>query len=528
MEISLIILSFLIIITFMYLKMRLELHMMQLNSYRNGRYLKWLSNHILDKKRVIELVFLIILLLLTFLHFYTINYFIFCYIAFYSFLSFQYLKINYKKKLVLTSRALRLLCSSVILFLFFPVLNFLNLILFINFYIITSLVLNFSWFIICLANILIKPVEEIINKWYFNDAKRIISKMPDLIIIGITGSYGKTSTKHFLYRILSEKYNVLMTPGSYNTTMGVIRTIREELKPTHEVFIVEMGAKQPGDIQEICDLVKPKIGIITAIGEQHLDSFKTIERVQNTKFELVDSLPIDGLAVLNADYEYIAKKKINNTQIKYYSINDLGFQYSVNNIIYTNKVSKFTIIKDSIPIINLETKLAGNYNISNLLSAYIVSIYLGVKDESISYAIKKIKPVQHRLEIKVTNNNITIIDDAFNSNPLGAKMALDVLGQMKGDRKIIITPGMIELADKHYYYNQIFGEQIAEVCNYVILVGRKITMPIQNGLKNKNFPSDHVYIGNNFKEATIFLKSILRPFDVVLYENDLPDTYEQN
>ena len=133
-------------------------------------------------------------------------------------------------------------------------------------------------------------------------------------MIGITGSYGKTSTKHYLNRILSEQFEVCMTPGSFNTTMGVIRTIREYLKPYDTVFICEMGAKQPGDIKEICDLVHPSVGIITAVGEQHLESFKTIENVQRTKFELIDSLPADGLAIVNDDFEWVANRKVSDVE----------------------------------------------------------------------------------------------------------------------------------------------------------------------------------------------------------------------
>ena len=137
---------------------------------------------------------------------------------------------------------------------------------------------------------------------YINDAKQMLAQMPDLKIIGITGSYGKTSTKHYLNRILSEQFDVLMTPGSFNTPMGVVRTVREMMKPYYYVFIVEMGAKQLGDIKEICDIVHPEIGIVTAVGEQHLESFKSIENVQRTKFELVEALPENGFAVLNDDF----------------------------------------------------------------------------------------------------------------------------------------------------------------------------------------------------------------------------------
>ena len=165
---------------------------------------------------------------------------------------------------------------------------------------------------VCGSVLLPKPGKSI-NNSYVNDARRIIGEMPSLKVVGITGSYGKTSTKHYLNRILSEQFNVVMTPGSFNTPMGVTRTIREMLKPYTEIFICEMGAKQRGDIKEICDIVHPQYGIITAVGEQHMESFKSIENVQRTKFELADALPADGFCVVNDDFPYVANREVDNT-----------------------------------------------------------------------------------------------------------------------------------------------------------------------------------------------------------------------
>ena len=137
------------------------------------------------------------------------------------------------------------------------------------------------------------------NRWYINDAKKIIKNCPDLLVIGITGSFGKTSVKYFLDELLSVKYNVLKTPGNFNTTLGVVKTIRSSLRATHDIFLCEMGAKNIGDIKEICDIVHPKMGIITSVGEMHLESFKSIENVRKTKFELADSLPENGKIFLN-------------------------------------------------------------------------------------------------------------------------------------------------------------------------------------------------------------------------------------
>ncbi|MDE6126453.1 MAG: hypothetical protein K2G30_05805, partial [Muribaculaceae bacterium] len=226
------------------------------------------------------------------------------------------------------------------------------------------------------ANALLRPVEKSINKKYYDEAASILASMPSLKVVGITGSYGKTSTKHYLTRILQEQFAVTMTPGSFNTTMGVIRTIREHLRPYDEVFVCEMGAKQSGDIKEICDLVHPSVGIVTAVGEQHLESFKTIENVQRTKFELVDSLPADGLAVVNDDFPYAASRKVGNVECLRYAVgNTANADYSAADIEYSAAGTSFSVAGPGLDEpLRLQTKLVGECNISNLMAAVIVAL----------------------------------------------------------------------------------------------------------------------------------------------------------
>ena len=150
------------------------------------------------------------------------------------------------------------------------------------------------------ANLMVLPVEKTVQRWYLNDAACILAKRDDLIRIGITGSYGKTSCKFILGTILSEKYNVLVPPSSYNTPMGLTRVIREQLKRSHEVLLAEMGARHVGDIRELCDLAHPKYGLITSVGPQHLETFGSIENVAKTKYELIENLPQDGCAFFPA------------------------------------------------------------------------------------------------------------------------------------------------------------------------------------------------------------------------------------
>jgi len=384
-------------------------------------------------------------------------------------------------------------------------------------------------YVILAANWLLNPVENRITRKYYLDAKSRLESMPGLKIIGVTGSYGKTTTKHYLQRILSEQYETLMTPGSFNTTLGVVRTIREYLKPYHEVFIVEMGAKQRGDIKEICDLVHPWGGIVTAVGPQHLESFKTIENVRDTKFELVDSLPSDGLAVVNDDFPMIEGREVNGKKVLRYvvkNISDTAADYRATDIVYSPSGTHFTVECPDGARLPLSTRLVGECNISNILAAVAMARALGVSDDKITYAVERIEQVEHRLSIKRIPGGLTIIDDAFNSNPVGSAMALDVLAAMKPGKRILITPGMIELGDEQYELNKRFGEKAASCCDIAIVVGHYNREAICKGLDLGHMPVEAIRQVDTFTQAQEVLRAIASPGDTVLYENDLPDTFK--
>lgn len=437
---------------------------------------------------------------------------------------------KYKKPLVMTMRARRIYITAIFIA---AIISAVAMMLFGGntlFVLAESLLACYcaSHILILGANWLLTPIENKITKGYWNDAARILASMPDLKIVGVTGSYGKTTTKHYLYRILSEQYETLMTPGSYNTTMGVVRTVREYLKPYHEVFIVEMGAKQVGDIKEICDLVYPWGGIVTAVGPQHLESFKTIENVQSTKFELVDSLPASGLAVVNNDFEKIADSPVDNVRcIRYAVKNTAGADYVATDIKYAPTGTHFTVLRvaDGAKL-KLFTHLVGECNISNLLAAVSMAQALGVPDERIAYAVEKIEQVEHRLSIKRVPGGLTIIDDAFNSNPVGSAMALDVLAAMTTGRRFLITPGMIELGEEQYERNRVLGQKAASCCDIAIVVGHYNRDAILAGLAEGGMADDAVRPVESFAQAQALLTSMAGPGDTVLYENDLPDTFK--
>lgn len=385
----------------------------------------------------------------------------------------------------------------------------------------------FSWAIAIAAVFLLKPVEKAINDRYRNEAISILESMPDLKIIGITGSYGKTSTKHYLHRILSERFDVLMTPGSYNTPMGVIRTIREMMKPYNEVFICEMGAKQVGDIKEICDMVHPQIGIVTAVGPMHLESFKSIQNVQKTKFELIDALPADGFGVINNDFEYCANRKVGNVKVARYGVATTdGCEYVAKDVKYSAEGSTFALEGSDGTRIELRTRLVGECNISNLVAAVIVALHLGMSHNEIRRAVESIEQVEHRLNVKRTPGGVTIIDDAFNSNPAGSKMAVDVLSQFKDGKRIIVTPGMIELGSEQTHLNQELGRHIGKNVDIAVVVGSYNRDALVSGILSTNFNKQNLHIVDSFADSQVLLGKILKSGDVVLYENDLPDSFK--
>lgn len=509
---------------------RRQLMMLQQNSYRNDRYSRWLSTS-QDSTSAMRLVSGAVLLasLSTLTPAIWISAGLICAVSLTN--TIILVRKKYKKPLVMTRRASRILLTMLLLAaiptvicLFVCQAQGASLIFVVD---IILAAFCFSQSFALVANWLLKPVEANINRKYYQDAERILRGMPDLKIIGVTGSYGKTSTKHYLNRILSEKYDVMMTPGSFNTTMGVIRTVREYLKPYNEVFIVEMGAKQPGDIKEICDLVHPEIGIVTAVGEQHLESFKTIENVQRTKFELIDSLPTDGLAVVNNDFPFVANRKVDNVKCIRYAVSECGpAEYIAEDIRYSAHGTSFTVVTPTGEKFGFSTHLVGECNVSNLLAAIIVALRLEVPIEKIRYAVNDIQQVEHRLNMKRTPGGVTIIDDAFNSNPTGSKMALDVLKMMTGGRRIIVTPGMIELGERQEELNAKFGEYIAGAADIAIIVGHYNREAIISGIKSIDTTSLDVHAVNSFSEAQQLLATTLKPGDTILYENDLPDTFK--
>ncbi len=503
-----------------------DLMMLQQNSYRNERYLRWYSQA--KESTATGRLFCMVAFFLMVLGRVPAVLTYPAVIIILMWQTFSLARNKYKKPLVRTKRVNRIFLVMWLLTAIIAVLPG----IFFGLKVSAAVLVGLLWvspLILLASNVILAPVEKHINRKFYNEAAAILASMPSLKVIGITGSYGKTSTKHYLHRILSEHFSTTMTPGSFNTTLGVIRTIREHLRPYDEVFIVEMGAKQPGDIKEIAELVHPRAAIITAVGEQHLETFKTIGNVQKTKFELVDALPADGFAVLNNDFPYVANRKVGNVEALRYAVSHPAkADFRATDIRYSSHGTTFRIEGKSLAEpLELQTALVGECNVSNLVGAVIVALRLGVPADKIRYAVSQIEQVEHRLSIRRIPGGMTIIDDAFNSNPEGSRMAMEVLGMMKDEgKRIVITPGMIELGERQREANRQFGEYIAANADVAIIVGEYNRDAILEGISRKKMPGDNVYATDTFAEAQALLLRIGRPGDIVLYENDLPDTFK--
>ena len=492
-----------------------QLQMLQQNSYFPSRYYKWLKSNL-----PFESVFLFFLSsLYIFLKMYLLLMIFSIFVLIFRFNGAVNTQKKSIKKLVFTGRIKRLFSIAII---FSALLIALFVLLKLKVIAIISLIFSLVTPILTFTIWLIaNPIEKAFSRWYINDAKRILKEHTGLKVIGVTGSYGKTTTKFILNRILSEGFNVVCTPQSFNTPMGVVRTIREGLKNQTEIFICEMGAKNIGDIKEICDIVKPDYGMITSVGPQHLETFKTLQNVFNTKFELANAVKDkNGKVFVNSDSEEI-KKRLKGDYITY---GTKDARYIATNITYGKDGSEFTVNLGGQDV-ELTSKLLGLHSIINITGAAAIAFELGVKIEDIKYAVASLKPTEHRLEMKSSLNGSILIDDAYNANPEGSLEAVRVLGSFDGMKKVIITPGLIELGDKEYECNKRLGLEAAKFCDIIILVGENRSKPLADGVKDTQFDQNNLFVAKSFFEAMDIYSQFADSNTVLLIENDLPDNY---
>lgn len=525
------VISLIAILIFIVCDLKKSFHMLQQNWYNDGnRYLKWIDNNSKFIFLWLDSIYIILFLIGLYINnnilsvIITIYYILISYI-----LVKRQKKEQVKKPLVFTARIKRM-CVTISIFYLIPITyillnydaNFLPI-----YYLILGTLVYFNYHVVYLANIVNKPVEKLVYLSFKRKAMKKLKTLNNMEVVAVTGSYGKTSTKNIISDILNVRYIAYPTPKNFNTNYGLIRTVNEYLDKYNDYFIAELGAFRQKEIKSRCKIVKPKYGVLTKIGTAHLDTFGSQENTTKAKFELIEYLPKDGVGFLNIDDELQVNYKLkNDVKIVWYGLSDKADIYATN-IKYSSRGMSFKVhFKDTKEEFEVSTILLGEANVYNILAGIAVSRELGLNISQIQQGVLKIKPIEHRLEMK-PNGNITYIDDAYNSNPIGSKMALDVLKLMPG-KKVVITPGMIEMGDKQYEVNYNFGKFIADSVDLAILVGKEQTKPIQDGIKEAKFDKENLVVVNDVKEAISIAQNYFKNEQVyILLENDLPDLFNE-
>lgn len=525
-----------IYLIYIFYKSRTSLYMLQQNLYNeNDRYLRWINRSIDRCFNILDFLPLLLSIFIFLSHESFIMELVFWTIV------LIYIKGIYdeyeknsdnqnKIKFNVTSRIKRLYFTD---FLIIGILIFLLVISNFNgiYLVLLTLILALLYHFIYIVNIINKPIEKLVYLYYFNKAKTKLNSMTRLNVVGITGSYGKTSSKNILSHILEAKYITRPTPRNLNTPYGLMITINNYLDKFDEILVAEMGAYVNGEIKNMCDFVHPKYGILTVIGEAHLETFKTRENICRAKFELIENLQSDGACVLNRDdpyqINYVNTELKNKVKIIWIGIDNIDADFNATNIKSDKYGMNFDLLYKTSKY-HIETKLLGVHNVYNIIASIALGVELKVPIDLMIQKVISIHPVEHRLEIKKLNN-ITMIDDAYNSNPVGAKNALDVLKMMDGV-KVVVTPGMIELGENEKKLNKEFGKQIGNSVDYAILIGEKRCKDIYLGIEESGFDMKKVIVLNKVVDAYSELdkiKSKNQEEVYALFENDLPDIYSE-
>lgn len=390
--------------------------------------------------------------------------------------------------------------------------------------------------LLTLSNLLLTPVEATLRARFIAQARQVLREI-NPVVIGITGSYGKTSTKTYLAHILNGRYKAYPTPKSYNTMMGVCIAINNDLARDYSVeyFVCEMGAYIPGEIQAICDLTHPTISIVVEVGPQHLERFGTLENIATAKYEIIKALPPDGVGIFNWDNPYVramyeraypAQRLAVSREIDPNALPPNPPRFIASDIVEQLESLSFTVTdSETKETARFETTLLGLHNVTNILLATAVAIHEGMSLQDIVRRVRSLQPAESRLTRMQDASGITILNDAYSANPVGIVHALRVLSMHPAERRLLITPGMVELGPLEAQENRKLGEIAAQHATDVILVGAEKTAPIHEGLLSAGFPSDRVHVVGSVREGMAWYERNLKRGDVVLFLNDLPDTY---
>lgn len=522
---NIIAISFLILLLFDVIKGEFVLEKLQQNLYNEDyKYLSWTFNN----KRIVflslDLIAFFCLLLAYLLDtnisipMVLISWF-FYFLESCRILSLKKMEVS-KGKLILSKRVKRLIVTFSLFYIFPLVLYLINYEFGYFSLMIEGLFSYLLYYLAWIAKMLNTPLEKLIDHYNFERAKEKRERMKKLEVVGITGTYGKSSTRQIVNTVLSEFASCQTTPKNLNTIHGLITTINNYLDEKEKFFVVEMGSYKSGEVSTICELAKPKYAIITNIETINLESFESMENAIKAKFELVESLDKDGVAILNKDDHRQVEYSIQSKCKKIWISIDQEADYSATDIKYTKEGTQFTCYdkKNNTNYI-VKTRLLGKHNVYHILSAIALAKEIGIDDEKIETAIFKLRPLENHLELR-NYGYMHQINNTHRSNPQGAKNALEVLDLMPGE-KVVVTTGMQTLGEKSSELNQIFGSQVAKVANYVILIGEKSTKSVFKGLMESGFDKKKVYIVNRVHDAYTLLKEMKTKKEIyALFESD--------
>ena len=388
-------------------------------------------------------------------------------------------------------------------------------------------VLALPW-LLGLANVALRPYQRFETGRYVRSARRKLEEIRPLVV-GISGSFGKTTTKACVAAALDAHGPTYPTPASYNSYLGVVRAINEGLEPRHETFVAELGSYRIGDIAELCELVEPTIGILTSLGPAHLERFGSMDAIEQAEGEVADALPEDGLFLTRADDERcrrVARDRARCRTLLFSPAPHDEADVWAENIAVAAGGTDFEIRwRDDPEPLAVRSRLLGEPNVANLLAAAAVARDHGGTPAQIARALKRVAPPKHRLEPIVNQAaGIVVIDDSYNSNPIGAAAALRVLAAHEAGRRILVTPGMVELGPQEAEENRRLGELAAAVCDVCLLAG-PLARHIREGLVGAGFDEGGIIVAPDGPAAHAQLAGLSRRGDVILFENDLPDVY---
>ncbi len=355
------------------------------------------------------------------------------------------------------------------------------------------------------ANCVMKAYEIPRGRYFIKKAARALAESA-CIKVGVTGSFGKTSVKTYAAQMLSGKFRVIATPASYNTPIGIAKTVNNGGLDC-DIFLAEMGARHVGDIKELCEMVKPSVGVVTGVCAQHLETFKSLENIMREKGELARAAEkvVLGESVASMREDAFAA----------------GRDFKAENIdICCDKTTFTLVIGENRAVV--ETRLLGRHAAEDIAISAALCYMLGMTFEEIVAAIPRLNPVPHRLE-RSESGGVVILDDSYNSNPAGAKNAVEVL-RLSAGKKVIVTPGLVELGELDEEANEALGRELVGL-DTVVLVGETRVLAVRNGYKENGGDEEKLKIVPTLAAAQIVLSEILQVGDTVLFLNDLPDKY---